>query len=72
MYEENAENGWTDGEPDRHRVMTLELDLLYIKKSRVKFQLNMSKHIGKKCRKLGISSILSSKRGITPTKINAN
>ena len=26
-------DGWTDGEPDRHRVMTLELDLLYIKQS---------------------------------------
>ena len=33
MWEENAGNGWTDGEPDRHRVMTLELDLLYIKQS---------------------------------------
>ena len=33
MQDENAENGCTDGEPDRHRVMTLELDLLYIKRS---------------------------------------
>ena len=33
MQEESAGNGWTDGEPDRHRVMTLELDLLYIKQS---------------------------------------
>ena len=24
---ENAENGWTDEEPDGHRIMTLELDL---------------------------------------------
>ena len=27
MYDESAENGWTDREPD---VMTLEVDLLYI------------------------------------------
>ena len=29
----------------------------------------MSKHVGEECGKLCISSILSSKRGITPTKI---
>ena len=42
------------------------------KKSYAKFQLNMSKHVKEKCGKLCISSILSSKRGITPTKIDAN
>ena len=41
-------------------------------KSYAKFQLNMSKHVREKCGKLWFSSILSSKRGITPTKINAN
>ena len=49
------------------------LDLSYSKtKSYAKFQLNMSKHVREKCGKLCISSILSSKRGITPTKIDAN
>ena len=28
-----VENGWTDRETVRHRVLTLELDLLYIKES---------------------------------------
>ena len=52
------------------KEMTLELDLLYSKtKSYAKFQLNMSKHVKEKCGKLCISSILSSKKGITPTKI---
>ena len=32
----------------------------------------MSKHVGEKCGKLRISSILSSKRGITPTNIDKN
>ena len=32
----------------------------------------MSKHVREKCGKLCIFSILSSKRGITPTNINAN
>ena len=32
----------------------------------------MSKHVREKCGKLCISSILSSKRGITPTKLDAN
>ena len=51
--------------------MTLELDLNYSNtKSYAKFQLNMSKHVREKCRKLCIFSILSSKRGITPTKID--
>ena len=27
MQEDSAENGWPDGKPDGHRVMTLELDL---------------------------------------------
>ena len=53
--------------------MTLELDLEFIKwKSYTNFQLNVSKHVGEKCGKLCISSILSSKRGITPTQIDAN
>ena len=42
------------------------------KKSYAEFQLNMSKHVREKCGKLCISSILNSKRGITPTKIDAN
>ena len=51
-------------------LTTLELDLYYSKtKSYVKFQLNMSKHVREKCRILCISSILSSKRVITPTKL---
>ena len=37
-----------------------------------KFQLNMSKHVIEKCGKLCIFSILSSKRGITPTRIDGN
>ena len=32
----------------------------------------MSKHVREKCGKLCISSILSSKRGITPTKLDTN
>ena len=32
----------------------------------------MSKYVGEKCRKLSISSILSPKMCITPTKIDAN
>ena len=50
-----------------------ELDLQYSKrKSYSNFQLNMSKYVGEKSGKLCISSILSSERGITPTKIDAN
>ena len=41
-------------------------------KSYAKFQLDISKHVREKCGKLCISSILSSKRGITPTKIDGN
>ena len=41
-------------------------------KSYTKFQLNMSKHVWEKCGKLCISSFLSSKRDITPTKIDTN
>ena len=56
-----------------HKLTTLELDLQYsIIKSYAKFQLNMSKHVGEKCGKQCISSILSSKRGITPSNIDAN
>ena len=52
--------------------MTLKLDLQYIKtKSCAKFQLNISKNVGEKCGKLCISYILSSQRGITPSKIDA-
>ena len=51
---------------------TLELDLWYIKtKSCAKFHLNMSEHVKENCGKLCISSILSSKRGLTPYKIDA-
>ena len=41
-----------------------------VKRSYAKYQLNMSKHVREKSGKLCISSILSSKRGITPTKID--
>ena len=51
---------------------TLELDLWYSKtKSYAKFQLDMSKHEREKCGKLHITYILSSKGGITPSKIDA-
>ena len=53
--------------------MTLEVDMKFIKwKSQTKFQLNISKHVGDKCGKLCIPSILSSKRDITPTITDAN
>ena len=53
------------------KVTTPKRDLKYIKtKSCAKFQLNMSKHVGVKCGKLHISYILSSQRGITPSKID--
>ena len=53
-----------------HIKATLELDLKYSKtKSYAKFQLSMSKHVREKCRKLHISLILSSQRGITFSKI---
>ena len=41
-------------------------------KVNVKLQLNVSKHVREKSGKLCISIILSSKIGITPTRINAN
>ena len=45
----------------------------YIKKKLYeKFQLNKSKNAGEKCGTLWISSILSPKRGIIPTKIDAH
>ena len=51
-------------------LLTLKLLLVFIKwKSYKKFQRKMSKHVGEKCGKLCISSILISKRGITPTQI---
>ena len=51
---------------------TLKHDLKFIKwKSYTKFQLNISKHVGEKCGRLCISSILTSKRGIAPSKIDA-
>ena len=55
------------------KLTTLEVDL-YLSKTKpcAKFQLNKSKHVREKCGKLYIFSILSSKRGITPTKIDAN
>ena len=37
-----------------------------------KGQINLSKHVKGKCEKLCIYSILTSKRGITPTKIDAH
>ena len=43
-----------------------------VKKSYAIFQLNVSKRVREKCGKMCISSTLSSKRGITPTNINAN
>ena len=45
---------------NRCKLTTLALD-----------QLNMSKHVREKCGILCISSILCSKRGIIPTKIDA-
>ena len=41
-------------------------------KSYTKSQLNVTKHVGEKCGKLCMSSILSSKMEITPTKIDEN
>ena len=40
-------------------------------KSYAKFQLNISKHVEEKCGKLHTSYILSSQKGITPSKIGA-
>ena len=53
------------------KVTTHDLALYYIKtKSCAKFKLNMSEHAGENCGRLCISYILSSKRGITPSKID--
>ena len=63
---------WRRAYKNWHKVTTLEFDLFYIKtKSYSKFQLNVSKHVREKCGKLHISSILSSQRGITLSKIDA-
>ena len=61
-------NGRTDRKPDGHRVLTLEYDLVQSTKSYEKLQLNISKQIVEMCGKLCISSILSPKMGIAPTK----
>ena len=54
------------------KLTALELDLKYGEtKSYAKFELNMSKHVGEKCGKLHITFVLSSQRGITPSKIDA-
>ena len=51
--------------------MTLDLKFIRLK-SYTKFKLNMSKHVGENGEKMCISSILSSKRGISATKFDAN
>ena len=43
-----------------------------VKESHAQFQHKISKHVREKCRKLCFFSVLRSKRGITPTKIDAN
>ena len=54
-------------------MTTLKLALWYIKtKSYTKFELNMSKHVGEKCRKLHICKSLKLKRSITPAKSDGN
>ena len=64
---------WRRAYKNWRKLMTLELDLKYSKtKSNAKFQLNMSKRVREKCGKLCTFSILSSIRGITPTKIDGN
>ena len=58
---------------NRRKWTTFELDQYYsITKSYAKFQLNISKHVGKKCGKLHICESLKLKRGITPAKIDGN
>ena len=58
---------------NRCKWTTFELDQYYsITKSYAKFQLNISKHVGKKCGKLHISESLKLKRGITPAKFDGN
>ena len=44
-------NGWADREPDGHRVMTLELDLLYIKQSHIKVSAQYVKERRRKVQK---------------------
>ena len=52
------------------KLMTLKLALKVIKgNSHKQLQLNMLRHVREKCGKLCISSILSSKRDMTPTKM---
>ena len=64
---------WQNSYKNWRKLTTLELDRMFIRRKwHAKFQVNRSKHVGGKCRKLCISSILSSKRGIIPTKINGN
>ena len=54
-------------------MTTLKLALWYIKtKSYIKFELNMSKHVGEKCGKLHICKSLKLKRSITPAKSDGN
>ena len=54
------------------KLTTLKLGLYLSKtKSCAEFHLNISKHVWEKCGKQCIFSILCSKRGITPTKIDA-
>ena len=58
----NSDKNW-------RKLMTLDSNLKFIKwKSYTKVQLNMQKHTEGKCGKLCISSIISSKKGITLTK----
>ena len=72
MYEESAGNGWMDGEPGRRRVMILELDIQYIKQSYMKNFSSICQRMQEKSAENCISSILSPKRDITPTKIDAH
>ena len=66
-------DGWMDGEPGRCRVMILELDIQYIKQSYMKNFSSICKRTQEKsAEKLCISSILSPKRDITPTKIDTH
>ena len=60
---------WLDGRRARWMQSnnTQIWSVVHQKKSYANFQLNMSKHVREKCRKLHISYIPSSKRGITPS-----
>ena len=58
---------------NRRKWTTFELDQYYSKtKSYEKFQLIISKHVGKKYGKLHICKSLKLKRGKTPAKIEGN